>query len=272
MKKEPQIYNLASLLRLNNINISGIAENNPSMTVGECFDSLSELTDSEKSLIDAISTPSADKDITVHAADLLTSLGSDRMVGALKNVLESGSAADSVSFAVDFTALCGRIRHAIISSKPNYTTPLQNIPSRTAKLKTVISRMAQEDATRKLRVLAVDDAAVMLHTITAALSDTYKVITLSKPTMLETLLRQVTPELFLLDYKMPDLSGFDLIPVIRSFEEHRDTPIVILTAIGTIDNISSAVALGACDFIVKPFEPRILRERIARHIVRKPLF
>jgi PleD family two-component response regulator len=41
---------------------------------------------------------------------------------------------------------------------------------------------------------------------------------------------------------------------------------------GTFDHVSSAFALGACDFIVKPFQGNILREKIEKHIVRKKLF
>jgi DNA-binding response OmpR family regulator len=68
---------------------------------------------------------------------------------------------------------------------------------------------------------------------------------------------------------MPVLSGVDLIPIIRSFEEHKDTPIVFLTSESSIDNVSAAIALGACDFILKPFAADKLREKIAKHIVKK---
>jgi putative two-component system response regulator len=112
----------------------------------------------------------------------------------------------------------------------------------------------------------------MLKTITSALGADYKVYTLSDPMMVEKFLQQVTPELFLLDYKMPGLNGFDLIPIIRNFDEHKDTPIVFLTSMGTSDNVSAAAMLGACDFIVKPFQGNVLREKIAKYIVRKKLF
>jgi CheY-like chemotaxis protein len=95
---------------------------------------------------------------------------------------------------------------------------------------------------------------------------------LSKSTELEKVLQKLTPDLFLLDYLMPERTGFELIPVIRSFEEHKDTPIIFLTSIGTIDNVTSALALGASGFVIKPFDPNTLREKIAKHIVKKKLF
>jgi len=76
----------------------------------------------------------------------------------------------------------------------------------------------------------------------------------------------------LLDYKMPELNGFELVPIIRSFEEHKDTPIIFLTSMGTKGNISVAAMLGAVDFVVKPFDSDTLHEKIAKHIVKKNLF
>ena len=115
-------------------------------------------------------------------------------------------------------------------------------------------------------VLAVDDAPDILKSVFFELRDIYTVFTLPKPEMLEGFLKKTTPDLFLLDYNMPVMSGFDLIPVIRSFKKHANTPIIFLTSEGTIDNLSAAVALGASDFIVKPFEPDVLREKIAKCI------
>ena len=103
-------------------------------------------------------------------------------------------------------------------------------------------------------------------------SKIYKVFKLPKPEMLESVLAQVTPDLFLLDYRMPGLSGFDLIPIIRRFEEHKDTPVIFLTSEGTMDHVSAAMALGACDFIVKPFQADMLCQKVAKHIVRKKRF
>ena len=115
-------------------------------------------------------------------------------------------------------------------------------------------------------IVAVDDAPDMLKAVFHALHDQYKVVPVQKPETLKEVLKTIKPDLFLLDYNMPVLSGFHLIPVIRSFPEHKDTPIIFLTSDGTVDNISDAVARGAKDYILKPFNPGRLREKIAQHI------
>ncbi len=63
-------------------------------------------------------------------------------------------------------------------------------------------------------------------------------------------------DLVLVDLKMPDINGLDLISSIRQ----RDTllPIVMITAYGTIQNAVEAMRLGANDFLPKPFDPEEL--------------
>jgi len=126
-----------------------------------------------------------------------------------------------------------------------------------------------EHGKRKLLILAVDDSPIVLQSVSSILSGRYKVFTLPKPAELEKVLQKLTPDLFLLDYKMPEVSGFELVPIIRSYEEHKDTPIIFLTSTGSMDNVTAAITLGASDYVVKPFNPVVLREKIAKHIVRK---
>jgi len=115
-------------------------------------------------------------------------------------------------------------------------------------------------------ILAVDDAPSILQSIHHALQSKYKVHTLPDPENLRNLLNDITPDLFLLDYKMPALSGFDLIPIIREFSAHKKTPILIMTSEGTIDNISVAAHLGACDFLVKPVNDVMLHKKVSTHL------
>ena len=125
-----------------------------------------------------------------------------------------------------------------------------------------------EEHNRKKIILVIDDSPVILKSVSSVLSDMYKVYMLPKPTELQKVLQKLVPDLFLLDYQMPEINGFELIPIIRSFEEHKNTPIIFLTSMGTADILTTASALGASDFVVKPFEPDILREKIAKHIVK----
>jgi len=124
--------------------------------------------------------------------------------------------------------------------------------------------LEQDDS--KPSVLVVDDVSSMLRAIQYALHDKYKVYMLSKSEDVIDFLRHKTPDLFLLDYLMPVLNGFDLIPIIRALPQHSDTPIIMITTEGTLDHVHEAMALGASDFIVKPFKPKELTDKVARHL------
>lgn len=115
-------------------------------------------------------------------------------------------------------------------------------------------------------ILAVDDNPSILKTLNEILHREYKVYTLPKPEALEMLLEKIEPDLFLLDCKMPVLSGFDLVLKIRAMPVHRETPIVFLTSDGTIDTVTAALNFGASDFIVKPIDGFVLMEKLAKHI------
>ncbi len=114
-------------------------------------------------------------------------------------------------------------------------------------------------------ILAVDDNPSILRAINELLHRHYRVYTLPKPETLEMILEKIKPDLFLLDCKMPLVSGFDLVLKIREFPKYKMTPIIFLTSEGTIDTLNAAVNLGASDFIVKPIDEAVLRQKLALH-------
>jgi len=115
-------------------------------------------------------------------------------------------------------------------------------------------------------ILAVDDDPSILKTVSFQLGERYKVHTMPNPDRIKELLKLVTPDLFLLDYNMPGCSGFDLVPIIRSFNDHAETPVIYLTTEGSADKISTAIHLGASGFILKPVDGAILRERVSQNL------
>ena len=112
-------------------------------------------------------------------------------------------------------------------------------------------------------VLAVDDSPSILRTVSHILQDKYMVYTVAQPELVKDVLKKVTPDLFLLDVQMPNITGFELAPIIRQDVFHKDTPILFLTSEATRDNVIIALHhLKAADFIVKPIDEVTLREKI----------
>lgn len=74
------------------------------------------------------------------------------------------------------------------------------------------------------------------------------------------------PDLILLDVRMPEMDGYELCERIKSIPRLRSIPVIFISvADGTLDKVR-AFALGAVDYITKPFELAELRMRIASHL------
>ena len=80
---------------------------------------------------------------------------------------------------------------------------------------------------------------------------------------LEVLEREHDISLVLLDLMMPHLSGLDVLSAMRQNPRLRDVPCIILTAAGQEQQHTSAMELGANDFLTKPFSPKKLYARAA---------
>lgn len=76
------------------------------------------------------------------------------------------------------------------------------------------------------------------------------------------------PDLILLDIMMPEMDGFEVIRRLRSHPITQGVPIVILTALGEMNEKVNGMQLGADDYITKPFDPRELRARVQAHLKR----
>lgn len=68
--------------------------------------------------------------------------------------------------------------------------------------------------------------------------------------------------LILMDIMMPDATGLEILPEVRSLSHRKDTPVIILTAKGQDTDRDKALALGANDFMTKPFSPKKLLNRV----------
>lgn len=72
------------------------------------------------------------------------------------------------------------------------------------------------------------------------------------------------PDIILLDWMMPGLSGYDTLVAIRERYSSAALPVVMCTAIGEEENVVEAIAAGANDYVTKPISVPVLRARITR--------
>lgn len=76
--------------------------------------------------------------------------------------------------------------------------------------------------------------------------------------------KNILPALILLDVKMPMKNGFEVLEELRSDENLKKIPVVMLTTSSTSEDISKALLLGANDYIVKPIKFTDFTEKVKK--------
>jgi len=116
------------------------------------------------------------------------------------------------------------------------------------------------------RILVVDDEERMVRFIRLNLEhDGFQVSEAFNGKQAIQRLRDVNPDLILLDVMMPDLDGFEVLEMVR---EISNVPVIMLTAKGEEDDRVRGLEKGADDYVTKPFSPRELVSRV-RAVLRR---
>ena len=118
----------------------------------------------------------------------------------------------------------------------------------------------------KQKILIVDDLPLNISMLRSALHPDYKVyFALNGQDALESVLSD-KPDLILLDIVMPGLDGFEVCTHLKSNKETQDIPIIFITAKSDAGDETRGLALGAVDFITKPFNPPVVKARVQTHL------
>jgi serine phosphatase RsbU (regulator of sigma subunit) len=80
-----------------------------------------------------------------------------------------------------------------------------------------------------------------------------------------------TFDLVLLDIMMPGMDGYQVLAHLKADEALRHLPVILISALDDTDSVVKGLALGADDYLPKPFNPHILRARVNASLARKRL-
>jgi two-component system KDP operon response regulator KdpE len=110
-------------------------------------------------------------------------------------------------------------------------------------------------------ILIVDDELRMRRFIRMNLElEGYQVIEAENGIHALDQIRQFNPDLVVMDVMMPEMDGFETLKLLR---EISTVPVILLTVRADEEDITRGLALGADDYITKPFSPRVLTSRVA---------
>ena len=81
-------------------------------------------------------------------------------------------------------------------------------------------------------------------------------------------IRKTPPDVVILDLMLPDVGGIEICRRLKQWPETREIPVVMVTAKGEESDVVTGLEIGADDYVVKPFSPRVLMARV-RAVLRR---
>jgi len=122
----------------------------------------------------------------------------------------------------------------------------------------------------KRRVMLVDDDPDVLSLLENLLTDEgVELIKVSNATEVGLKAAQLSPDLILLDFLMPEIDGFEVCKALRDNELTRSTPIMAVTCLTKEEDIERIFACGADEYLAKPFRPEDLLSKVRELIGRE---
>lgn len=117
-------------------------------------------------------------------------------------------------------------------------------------------------AESKKRIVVADDEPFILSALQDTLSDSYSVTTASNGAEAIKVAQKVLPDLIVLDVMMPEMDGLEACKNLKRDKATASIPIILLTAKGQITDIEKGFKSGADAYVVKPFSPARLIEKV----------
>lgn len=122
-----------------------------------------------------------------------------------------------------------------------------------------------------MKFLVVDDSATMRRIITTSLEKIGYVDFVEASNGFEALTKfDKTIDFVIVDWNMPVMSGIECIRKLRARPDGKSVPILLVTTSSAKEDIIAAVQAGVNNYIVKPFTPHLLKEKIEAIINPQP--
>lgn len=119
-------------------------------------------------------------------------------------------------------------------------------------------------------ILIVDDSVESLTLLSNLLLPDFRVRAANNGhRALEVASTEPRPDLILLDVLMPEMNGYQVISQLKSNTETEDIPVIFVTAMSDSLDEEQGLALGAVDYITKPFSPSIVKARVRAQLELK---
>ena len=121
---------------------------------------------------------------------------------------------------------------------------------------------------KPIKILTIDDEQRVRESLAAYLEDSgFKVIEAENGRDGIDKVRRENPDLVLCDLNMPEMNGLEVVAVVA--EEFPETPIIIASGRGRLDDAIGTLKIGAWDYITKPIEDMAILEHAIDHALER---
>ena len=121
----------------------------------------------------------------------------------------------------------------------------------------------EEKKRERPEVMVVDDEQDALDLIERVLSEeNVEIVKVSNATEVGLKAAQLSPDLILLDFLMPEVNGFEVCKALRANEQTKDIPIMAVTCLTKEEDIERIFEVGADEYLAKPFKVDDLLEKV----------
>jgi serine phosphatase RsbU (regulator of sigma subunit) len=122
------------------------------------------------------------------------------------------------------------------------------------------------------KILIVDDEPFNVDYLEQELDDLdYETVSAANGQEALEKVQSEAPDMVLLDIMMPVIDGFEVLTRLKADPRTRDIPVIVISASTDLQSVVRGIQLGAEDYLPKPFEPVLLRARIASSLEKKRL-
>ncbi len=115
-------------------------------------------------------------------------------------------------------------------------------------------------------ILIVDDDPLTVEILRRLLMDDYEVLVAHSGAEGLEIAERSMPDLVLLDIVMPTMDGYEVFSRLKQMEGLRDIPVLFITILNEAECEAKGLGMGAHDYVVKPFNPALVRLRVRNHI------
>jgi len=116
-------------------------------------------------------------------------------------------------------------------------------------------------------ILVADDSPTIRKFVSVALSvKGYDIIACSDGMEALEKLPNNRIDLLITDLNMPNVDGYQLITSIRGNDEFKDLPIIVLSSLGSNEDIQKGIECGANSYLIKPFDPKRVLYEVSKYL------